>query len=202
MGFKDKHKKELKEQVSKSKKDIDEEEPPKKLTKLQLKKIIHQSYADGKISETREKKLLDYLKEDEMDKVLSYLEKKDLIKGDGFKKGSPEAIEHMAKMREALSKKKGKKEPESESESEKEEVKIPKKSKLEDGKYEIVKGVAKAVKKGKSYDISTKAGYNKDLPQDVINKGSQMLREAIEEFEKIRLYHPDYKHMKKKYKWV
>lgn len=80
---------------------------------------------------------------------------------------------------------------------EKPKKKSSKKDSLEDGKYEVVKGVATATKKGKAYNIKAKSGINKDLPQEVINEGSKLLRDDIDDHIKIKFIEKG-----KKYRWI
>ena len=104
----------------------------------------------------------------------------------------------------SLSGKKSKEpETESDSSSESEPEEKPKMNKSTKGKIPIVSGKAEAKKIGKKeYEIDTDTSINNKLPQEVINEGSRMLRDKIDDYIKIKYFHPDYKNDKKKYRWV
>ena len=166
-----------------------ESDEPIKIKKSQLKKLIKKGFEDGLFKEKKRDSLLELYEEKDYDKIISFLDKKGLISGEGFAKGSPEAKAHAEKMRKAkLSKRERSPSPE------------PKKESKE--KIEVVKGIATATKKGKAYNIKAKSGINKDLPQEVINEGSKLLRDSIDDHIKIKMFHPDYKNDKKKYRWI
>lgn len=166
-----------------------ESDEPIKIKKSQLKKLIKKGFEDGLFKEKKRDSLMKLYEEKDYDKIISYLDKKGLITGEGFTKGSPEAKAHAEKMRKAKS-------------SKRERSPSPEPKKESKEKIEVVKGIATATKKGKTYNIKAKSGINKDLPQEVINEGSKLLRDSIDDHIKIKYFHPDYKNDKKKYRWV
>ncbi len=102
-------------------------------------------------------------------------------------KGSQEAKDKMAVLRARKTQNKTEREPSPEP-TPKKPIRITSNTKnaaLEDGKYEAIRGEIDVIKDGREYRIKSKAGVNPALPQRVINRGVQELKDKIDKFEKI-----------------
>jgi len=65
------------------------------------------------------------------------------------------------------------------------EPKKPKKPKLEDGRYDVVKAQVTTKKKGTKYDFTSKAKFNEALPKKVVTAGISELKDKLDELKEL-----------------